>query len=114
MSSGCPLRTPSTSICNVKPLQAGKLWLYCLVPRRLCLSENDKSPQSRHNASWEGSSLIVVHHGQAQAENSPLDPSHDPLRTSLVLVSLVPKSARARLGTRQVVIQVDNCLILQS
>ena len=29
------------------------------------------------------------------------DPSHDPLRTSLVLVSLVAKSARARLGTRQ-------------
>ena len=37
-----------------------------------------------------------MHHGQAQA-----DPSHDPLRALLVLVSLVPKSARARLGTRQ-------------
>ena len=39
------------------------------------------------SASWAGSSR---------------KPSHDPLQASLVLVSLVPKSARARLGTRQV------------
>ena len=77
---------------------------------RLCLSENDRESSKNHrNPGFQ----CTMHHGKDQAlsqcimgwlklkNETPLDPSNDPLRTSLVLVSLVPKSARARLGTRQ-------------
>ena len=66
---------------------------------------NRRNPCAMHHGKDQALSQCIM--GRLKPKNetarSPLDPFHDPLRTSFVLVSLVPKSDRARLGTRQVI-----------